>query len=212
MQISPLIECPSAEFETLLTGFRKRSVAANTMLSDPQDPDNRVFYLASGRLRVFLSCGDKVFTIALLNPGDIYCTHTRAYVEAIEESQVHVCDLQTFSRRVHQHPQLFGIITRVLSSTLSGCIDTIENLAFRDVRSRFACFLLSQLPDDEQQTVPITIQLPFSIELLAQSIGTSRQTLSTLISSLQKSGILERQAKGQLVLLDQESLKKLANF
>lgn len=209
MRISPSNESPSPEFETLLKEFRKRSLAANTLLSYPQDSDNRVFYISSGRLRVFLSYGDKVFTLALLNPGDIYCTHTRAYVEAIQESQVYSCDLQTFSRRLHQHPKLTEIVTRVLSRTLSGCIDTIENLAFRDVRSRFACFLLSQLPD-VQQTAPISIRLPFSIELLAQSIGTSRQTLSTLISDMQKSGILERQAKGMLLLLDKQSLEKLA--
>lgn len=209
MRISSSIEHPCAEFDTLLKEFRKRSLTANSILSNPQDADNRVFYLASGRLRVFLSYGEKVFTLALLNPGDIYCTHTRAYVEAIEESEVYVCDLQTFSRRLQQHPQLVGIVTRVLSTTLAGCIDTIENLAFRDVRSRFACFLLSQLPDEEHSTAPV-IHLPLSIELLAQSIGTSRQTLSTLISNMQKSGIVQRQAKGQLLILNKEKLKKSA--
>ena len=211
MRTSSSIEHASPEFETLLEEFRKRSLAANTLLSYPQDADNRVFYLASGRLRVFLNYGEKVFTLALLNPGDIYCTHTRAYVEAIEESQVYVCDLQTFSRRLQQHPQLIDVVTRVLSTTLSGCIDTIENLAFRDVRSRFACFLLSQLSDNEQ-IAPILIRLPLSIELLAQSIGTSRQTLSTLISDMQKSGILQRQAKGMLLILNKEKLKKLAHL
>lgn len=211
MRTSSSIEHSSPEFETLLEEFRKRSLAANTLLSYPQDADNRVFYLASGRLRVFLNYGEKVFTLALLNPGDIYCTHTRAYVEAIEESQVYVCDLQTFSRRLQQHPQLIDVVTRVLSTTLSGCIDTIENLAFRDVRSRFACFLLSQLSDNEQ-IAPILIRLPLSIELLAQSIGTSRQTLSTLISDMQKSGILQRQAKGMLLILNKEKLKKLAHL
>jgi CRP-like cAMP-binding protein len=211
MHISPSIAHSLPEFAPLLEKFRQRSLPANTILSYPEDADNRVFYLASGRLRVFLNYGDKVFTLALLNPGDIYCTHTRAYVEAIEESEVYVCNLQTFSRRLEQHPQLIGVVTRVLATTLSGCINTIENLAFRDVRSRFACFLLSQL-SEEQQTAPISIRLPFSIELLAQSIGTSRQTLSTLISDMQKSGILERQMKGQLLLLDREKLRKLAHL
>jgi CRP-like cAMP-binding protein len=211
MHIPPSTEHPSPEFEPLLSGFRERTIPSNSMLSYPQDADNRVFYIASGRLRVFLSYGEKVFTLALLNPGDIYCTHTRAYVETIEESQVYVCGLQNFAHRVQQHPQLTGVVTRVLSTTLSGCIDTIENLAFRDVRSRFSCFLLSQLQENEQQD-PILIRLPFSIELLAQSIGTSRQTLSSLISDMQKSGILERKAKGLLLIRDKENLKKSANL
>jgi len=211
MHISPEIEQKSSELESLLSGFRKRTISPNTLLSYPQDADNRVFYLSSGRLRVFLSYGEKVFTLALLNPGDVYCTHTRAYVEAIEESHVHVCDLKNFSKRIQQHPKLTGIITRVLSTTLSGCIDTIENLAFRDVRSRFACFLLSQINGEKQKT-PFLINLPFSVELLAQSIGTSRQTLSTLISEMQKCGILERKEKGTLLIIDIEHLKQSANL
>jgi CRP-like cAMP-binding protein len=211
MHITPSIEPSSPEFKSLLSGFRERAVPPNSILSYPQDKDNRVFYITSGRLRVFLSYGDKVFTLALLNPGDIYCTHTRAYVEAIEESQIYVCDLKTFAHRTQQHPQLTGAVTRVLSTTLSGCIDTIENLAFRDVRSRFACFLLSQLQGDKQAG-PDLIRLPFSIELLAQSIGTSRQTLSTIISDMQKKGILARKAKGFLLIIDKENLKKSANL
>lgn len=211
MHITPSIEPSSPEFKSLLSGFRERTVPPNSILSYPQDKDNCVFYITSGRLRVFLSYGDKVFTLALLNPGDIYCTHTRAYVEAIEESQIYVCDLQTFAHRTQQHPQLTGAVTRVLSTTLSGCIDTIENLAFRDVRSRFACFLLSQLQGDKQAG-PDLIRLPFSIELLAQSIGTSRQTLSTIISDMQKKGILARKAKGFLLIIDKDNLKKSANL
>jgi len=211
MHITPSIEPSSPEFVSLLHGFRERTVSPNSILSYPQDKDNRVFYIASGRLRVFLSYGEKIFTLALLRPGDIYCTHTRAYVEAMEDSQIYVCGLQTFAHRIQQHPQLTGIVTRVLSTTLSGCIDTIENLAFRDVRSRFACFLLSQLQGDDPTSSEL-IRLPFSIELLAQSIGTSRQTLSSIISDMQKNGILIRQAKGVLLIMDKENLKKLANL
>ncbi|WP_413699942.1 Crp/Fnr family transcriptional regulator [Psychromonas sp. KJ10-10] len=207
----PIIDHSVLTFESLLSGFHKRSISLNTILSNPQDPENQVFYIVSGTLRVYLSYEDKVFTLALLSAGDVYCTHTRAYVEAIEESEVYFSDLRTFSQRLQEHPKLVGAVTRVLSSTLSGCIDTIENLAFRDVRSRFACFLLSQLQDEKNMS-SLSIKLPFSTELLAQSIGTSRQTLSSIISDLQKNGILERKGKGFLLILDKEKLIKIANL
>lgn len=197
----------STELQELLKDFKTRKLKNQSTLSYPEDSDNRVFYVASGRLRVYLCYGDKVFTLALLNPGDIYCTHTRAYVQAIEESQVYVCDLHTFSQRLQYHPQLSRVVTRVLSTTLAGCIDTIENLAFRDVRARFCCFLLSQLGNEDELQL---IRLPLSIELLAQSIGTSRQTLSSLISDMHKAGIVERQGKGLLRVLKLNSLKEAA--
>ncbi|PWI34318.1 hypothetical protein DI392_04180 [Vibrio albus] len=203
---------PDNHIDSLVDGFRSRRLKSGEMLSYPQDDNNRVFYLTSGRLKVFLSYGEKIFTLALLNPGDIYCTHTRAFVEAMEESDIKSCDLQTFSQRLHQHPQMMGAMTRVLSTTLSGCIDTIENLAFRDVKARFAGFLLGQIPEDQKNKHNILVTLPLTTEQLAQVIGTSRQTLSSLISDLQKEDIIKREGRGKLLIYSPRNLEQIANL
>ncbi len=181
------------------------------MLSSPKDANNSVFYLKSGRLKVYLCYGDKILTLSILNPGDIYCTHTRAFVEALDDVEVKVCDLPTFSRQVQQNPKLTATVTRVLSETLSGCIDTIENLAFRDVKARFACYLLGQISRDNNEDQHI-VKLSLSIEQIAQIIGTTRQTLSTLISELQKEEVLVRQERGTLLILDYSHLEKISSF
>ncbi len=200
-----------ADINDLVHGFHSRRLKSGELLSYPQDSNNRVFYLSSGRLKVFLSYGDKIFTLALLNPGDIYCTHTRAFVEAMEESEVKSCDLQTFSHRIHQHPLLMGAMTRVLSTTLSGCIDTIENLAFRDVKARFAGFLLGQMLEEQKNESNVLITLPLTTEQLAQVIGTSRQTLSSLISDLQAEGMIKREGRGKLLIHSPKQLEWIAN-
>lgn len=200
-----------SDINSLVYGFHSRRLKNGELLSYPQDSDNRVFYLSSGRLKVFLSYGDKIFTLALLNPGDIYCTHTRAFVEAMEESEVKSCDLQTFSHRLHQHPQLMGAMTRVLSTTLSGCIDTIENLAFRDVKARFAGFLLGQMSEEQKNQNDVLITLPLTTEQLAQVIGTSRQTISSLISDLQGERMIKREGRGKLLVYSPQQLESIAN-
>lgn len=186
------------------------------MLSSPKDANNSVFYLQSGRLKVYLCYGDKILTLSILNPGDIYCTHTRAFVEALDDVEVKVCDLPTFSRQVQQNPKLTATVTRVLSETLSGCIDTIENLAFRDVKARFACYLLGQINrdsnEDQHNEEQHIVKLSLSIEQIAQIIGTTRQTLSTLISELQKEEVLVRQERGSLLILDYNHLEKISSF
>lgn len=197
--------------DDLLADFRTRKLSGGEMLSYPQDSNNRVFYLNKGRLKVFLAYGDKIFTLALLNPGDIYCTHTRAFVEAMEASEVKTCDLALFSQRLHQHPQLMGAMTRVLSVTLSGCIDTIENLAFRDVKARFAGFMLGQIPASQYKEENVVVTLPLTTEQLAQVIGSSRQTLSTLISELQKEAVIQRAGRGQFLVHQPQRLEIIAN-
>jgi CRP-like cAMP-binding protein len=197
--------------DNLLAGFRTRNLINGEMLSYPQDSNNRVFYLIKGRLNVFLSYGDKIFTLAILSPGDIYCTHTRAFVEAMEESEVKTCDLKLFSQRLHQHPQLMGAMTRVLSTTLSGCIDTIENLAFRDVKARFAGFMLGQIPQSLRNDEDVIVTLPLTTEQLSQVIGTSRQTLSSLISELQKESIIKRAGRGSFLVHQPLKLEWIAN-
>lgn len=199
------------DINSLVYRFHTRRLKSGELLSYPQDSDNRVFYLSSGCLKVFLSYGDKIFTLALLNRGDIYCTHTRAFVEAMEESEVKSCDLQTFTHRLHQHPQLMGAMTRVLSTTLSGCIDTIENLAFRDVKARFAGFLLGQMLEEQMAKNDVLITLPLTTEQLAQVIGTSRQTLSSLISEWQAKGMIKRAGRGKLLINSPKQLERLAN-
>jgi CRP-like cAMP-binding protein len=129
----------------------------------------------------------------------------------MEASEIRSCDLQTFSQRLHHHPQMMGAMTRVLSNTLSGCIDTIENLAFRDVKARFAGFLLGQIPEKQKEQTEITVTLPLTTEQLAQVIGTSRQTLSSLISDLQKERIIKRDSRGKLLIYSPAYLDNLAN-
>ncbi|MDC0611405.1 Crp/Fnr family transcriptional regulator [Vibrio sp.] len=187
--------------------FKTRKLEKGAILSSPRDQNNSVFFLKSGRLKVYLCYGDKVLTLSILNPGDIYCTHTRAFVEALEDVEVKHCDLPSFSRQIHDRPELITTVTRVLSETLSGCINTIENLAFRDVKARFACYLLGQIRAEQE-----VIQLTLSIEQIAQIIGTSRQTLSTLISELHRDSIVERVERGSLKILNHQELEKIAAF
>jgi len=196
--------------EQLLEGFRPRRLKAGELLSYPQDPDNRVFCLIRGRLRVYLAYGEKEFTLSLLGPEDIYSTHTRAYVEALEESEIRVCDLHTFAARMMGHPKLIGATLQVLARTLSGGIDTIENLAFRNVRARFACLLLGLEEAGEPHPEGILLPLALNTEQMAQMIGTSRQTLSGQIAELQREGVLRRVERGRLLLLDPARLEQLA--
>ncbi|MCH1919552.1 Crp/Fnr family transcriptional regulator [Shewanella sp. A3A] len=205
--ISPHQQHSNQQLARLFDDCHCRRLVGNELLSYPQDMDDCVFYLRRGRLRVYLCYGDKLFTLTILQAGDVYSTHTRAFIEALEPSEVNVMDLNNFSQRALAHPLLTGAVTRVLSQTLSGCIDTIENLAFRDVRARLASYLLAQVSQPAEQPL-INIQL--TTEQTAQLIGTSRQTLSSLLSELQRQGLVQKLSRQQWRLCDCSQLSQMA--
>ncbi len=72
----------------LLQGFHARQLVEGELLVSPGSPRNSVFILRGGRLRVYLAFEDKEYTLAFLEPGDIYSTHSGAYVQAVQPTEV----------------------------------------------------------------------------------------------------------------------------
>lgn len=92
---------------------------------------------------------------------------------------------------------------------LKSCFSIIDGLALRDVTVRLAR-LLTDLPREEDgQTPGSLIRLPLSGEKLAQSLGTSRQTISTLLTDFTRLGILHKEQRGLYRILDEERLREL---
>lgn len=60
--------------------------------------------MASGRIRIFLADDGKELTVSILKPGDIYSTHTQAYVQAYKDSTILVPSLTDFQRQVSAYP------------------------------------------------------------------------------------------------------------
>ncbi|MDO6805003.1 helix-turn-helix domain-containing protein, partial [Wenyingzhuangia sp. 1_MG-2023] len=56
-----------------------------------------------------------------------------------------------------------------------------------------------------------TIQLTGQTELLASLLGTSRQTLSTLLNRMIRDGLVARPDRQHLILLDTQRLQQLAS-
>ena len=51
--------------------------------------------------------------------------------------------------------------------------------------------------------------MPLSGEMLAQTLGTSRQTISTLLTDFTRLGILQKEQRGLYRILDENRLREL---
>lgn len=218
--INLLDELSRPEFAPLLAAFHERLCPRQSIIftpryddhlsdQEPQKQESFVFIVKSGLVRVYLSCEEREFTIGFLKPGDLFVSHSNALVQAVDDSAILLLDTPTFNKGMISMPEFTMPIVRVLGGMLKSCFSIIDGLALRDVTVRLAR-LLTDLPREEDgQTPGSLIRLPLSGEKLAQSLGTSRQTISTLLTDFTRLGILHKEQRGLYRILDEERLREL---
>ncbi len=262
--------------------FSVRRVARGQGIFWPDEQEDLVLVVKSGRFRVYLSYGGKEFTLAFLERGDIYSSHTGAHVQALADGEVLLADTRAFRRRMTDLPEVSAIMVRVLGQMLRSTFFLIEGLVFRDSNTRLASLLLEQAerapapdPDDSidpaglaemdtaddaptgtgmasapggapphvpanapihtpvhtpaamrpahaharRHAMPSRVQpgsgqiirMDLTTEQLAGMVGATRQTVSTLLNDMIRSGILERVGRGAYRVRDMDRLRELAS-
>lgn len=189
-----------------------RDYPRGSFVASPGAGGNTVFVVQRGRLRVFLSGEDKELTLAFLEAGEVYCTHTRAWVEAVTDCSLLMADTGYFQGRLLADPTLMPVTIRVFARLLSRSIDIIEDLAFRDVGARLANFILGLGRGVDRQLPPgLRIPLQLRTEDIARLLGSSRQTVSSLLAQLVREGVIARDGRRTLVLLAPDELARRAS-
>ncbi|MFP4129671.1 MAG: Crp/Fnr family transcriptional regulator [Halorhodospira sp.] len=209
---SRLEELSAEEREALLADFRHHRYPSSSLVSLPRDPDNRVLVVQSGRLRVFMGSDDRELTLAYLEPGDVFSTHTPAFLQAERESQILVAKTEDLRYRLVTHPTFSSVMIRVLADLLERSLCLIEDLAFRDVGQRLAHCLLGMVERRGwRQGEDWCVALDLTTEDLARLLGSTRQTVSTQLNQLARDGVLTRERDGLLRIHDLEALRQYAD-
>lgn len=191
-------------------GFVPRRLARAQVLCAPGNGRNLVFFVASGRLRVHLTGASRELTLAFLEPGDVYSTHSPAWVTAAAATTVWTVDTRAFMARLADDPALLPPVMAVLGRLLTGAVGLVEDLAFREVPARLARFLLGLAQrrgerDGEGWRVPLDL----SLEDIASLLGSTRQTVSALVSQWQREGLLERRGRRCLRIPSAQAMRAL---
>jgi CRP/FNR family transcriptional regulator, carbon monoxide oxidation system transcription regulator len=194
----------------LLAGFSQRTVERGCLIATPATGCDQVFIVESGSLRVYLAGENRELSLSFLGPGDIYTTHTPTYVEAVADSVLQVIDTASFARRLASDPSITPVMMRVLGRLLANAVGLIEDLAFREVPARLARFLLGLAerrgqPTDDGWLIPLDL----GTEDIASLLGSTRQTVSSLLNQWQREGLLQRHGRRSLRV---RSLAALAEY
>ncbi|MCK7494874.1 MAG: Crp/Fnr family transcriptional regulator [Comamonadaceae bacterium] len=191
-------------------GYTARRLARGQRLRWPGDASNRVFVVASGRLRVHLAGTSRELTLAFLEPGDIYSTHSPAWVTAAVASTVWTVETRAFAQRMSADPALLPPVMAVLGRLARRRHRPRRDLAFREVPARLARFVLGLAerrgePEGEGWLLPLDL----GVEDIASLLGSTRQTVSALISRWQRDGLLLRRGRRRLPIPSADARQRL---
>ncbi len=190
------------EFAQLHASLIRRRHPKGAFVSQPGTDENRVFIVSKGRARVYLGYEDKEFNLGILTKGDIYSTHTGTFVQALDEMEVLIADVKTFRQKMVGDPEVTQAMVRVLGNILKTSFSIIDGLVFKDVNARLVALLANEARRHGNETDQghMIVKIDLSVEQIARLVGSTRQTVSTLLSDLSRAGLIQRPERGTFLI------------
>ena len=206
--INLLTELGKPENRKFLAEFTDINYTKNSLIYSPGHERDLIFIVKKGRLRLYLAVEDKDFSLAILEPGDIYATHTRAHVETLENVTLMVMPTTRLQSYMVTHPALSRTIIRILGELLKQSFSIIDSLVFKDIKQRLTDFFLYEAEHNGRKGVGgTTVKLDLTTTQLAAIIGSTRQTVSTIVSAMLKDGVLEKKHRNIYIISNIDLLR-----
>ena len=182
------------------------------------DQGDALYIIENGRVKVTLenSSGREVI-LSIFRAGDFFGEMSlldgqprSASVIAIEESDVLMLSREDFAKHLAECPETALNVLAEMSRRLRRADEVISNLALLDVYGRVAHTLLDLGRREGRNTDEgVLIRERPTQQDLAAMMGTSRETVSRILSELQRRGLVSMQGKSILLshgFVEQQSI------
>ncbi|MFL6031978.1 MAG: Crp/Fnr family transcriptional regulator [Rubrobacteraceae bacterium] len=181
----------------------------------PGDPDDQLYFLLSGAVRLYKIYGDyKEATTALLKDSGVFGKLNLVegrwqdvFAEAVTEARVASIQKAALERVIKSDPEFALRLFSSLSERLRQSDEVIESLLHREVSTRLATLLVNlgeRFGEDDLIDVRLTHQD------LANMIASTREAVSKVMSELQRDGVIETRNR-RIAILDRGALSKRAS-
>jgi CRP-like cAMP-binding protein len=186
-----------------------RSFAAGAVVVGQEDPGNALFVLARGKVKAVLygGSGREIILSIFKSPGDFFGEMSllddqprSATLIADEPSTLLVLSRRDFQAHLAAQPRTAMNVLAELSRRLRRADEVIGNLALLDVYGRVARKLREMAESDGEETEEgIVIRQRPTQQEIAATIGTSRETVSRVLSELVRRGFIDMTGRRLLV-------------
>jgi CRP/FNR family transcriptional regulator, cyclic AMP receptor protein len=192
--------------------FKKKSI----IFHEGSDRES-IYIIQEGLIKAFKTDAEGHEQIVnFLGPGSMF-PHTGFFLlstypattEAVMDTRVLAMPLSSFEQVIASTPAMAIKVLRVMSQTIQELQTKLQELTGQDIQVRLTSFLfgIAMKQGTEHPDGSIRVSLPVTHQELANTIGTTRETVTRLLAQLKKEGLLEADRKGFL-LPDPEALRQ----
>ena len=185
----------------------------------PGDPDDQLYFLLSGTVRLYRIYGDyKEATTALLKDGGVFGKLNLVegrwqdvFAEAVTESRVAGIQKASLERVVKSDPGFALKLFSSLSERLRQSDEVIESLLHREVSTRLATLLLNLGERfGEENGAGRLIDVRLTHQDLANMIASTREAVSKVMSEFQRDGVVESRNR-RIAIVNGDALAEYAS-
>jgi CRP/FNR family transcriptional regulator len=207
-------ELSGPELERIAQVAVPRTYPRDTRVFHEGDPGDACYIVRAGSCRVTREHPDgRAITLATLGPGAIFGElamldgeRRSASVEASEDTELLALPASDVRTLIREHPDMAEKLVVALTRRLRDANERISRQSFQTVPSRVAGVLSQLLAEEPLAPVVrdgVTIRLRRSD--LAQLAGTSRESVSRFLATLERAGVVQV-GRGRVTVLEPERL------
>ncbi|MEG2338086.1 MAG: Crp/Fnr family transcriptional regulator [Clostridium sp.] len=183
----------------------------NKVIFSEGDTGKTLYLVSEGKVKLYKYTSDgREQILHILSEGDFFGELNLLkestygfYAKAIEDCRLCTLGKDELREIISSDPQIGIKILEVIGDRLTKLESLAQNLATKDVDSRFA-YLLTELADKYgiKENGKITINLPLSREDMASYIGVARETISRKLKKFQEEGLITLETSKKITIND----------
>jgi len=203
--------------EKIYNLLQKRNYKRNNMILMEEDFGDTLFILNKGSVKITrLSDDGREVILSILGEGDffgemsIFDGESRsANVVALEDSEVYILKRGDFIDLLEKHPKIAIALLQELATRLRKSDQQIEGLSLSDAENRIG-MTISRLAEELgviKMGQVVIHNLPYQQDI-ANMAGTSRETVSRMLTLLQRKGYIQKRGRKLIITNYDEFVKQ----
>ena len=203
--------------EKIYNLMQRRVYNRNNMILMEEDFGDTLFILNKGSVKITrLSDDGREVILSILGEGDffgemsIFDGESRsANVVALEDSEVYILKRGDFIDLLEKHPKIAIALLQELATRLRKSDQQIEGLSLSDAENRIG-MTISRLAEELgviKMGQVVIHNLPYQQDI-ANMAGTSRETVSRMLTLLQRKGYIQKRGRKLIITNYDEFVKQ----
>lgn len=208
-KISLFSDLDDGLLDLLLEIIEVKTIKKGKIIFWEGDPGNAFYFIKSGKVKISkLSETGREIIIHILGTGDIFAEVTLfkknavypATAEVIEDAVIGLINNKNLEGLILKNPQLALELIRALTDKILSIHERISQLGANDAVERTIRVLLALAEGHGHKTKKgIELCVNITRQDLASFVGTTRETISRIISRLSQAGVLDISEKNIVI-------------